>query len=179
MNNFFFGRWYTWCVTVNCKLINHNPKNKIGNIYLWFFIRFSTVRIFHVNMATSEGGRLGLGGGSAYPYLGQSLWLAGHVFFSLFLLFSVFRIFLSFLSTFLSFSLLRVVVTDLTWWHFLSALYSWFERRVFFTFFYRYFLSSLLRVAIIGGCLHPWNLLNFCQISLKFFFLGKIYLKSN
>ena len=33
------------------------------------------------------------------------------------------------------------------------------------------------RATLSTVCLHPWNLLNFCQISLKFFF-GKIYLKS-
>ena len=45
---------------------HHNSKNKNLKTFILFFILFSTFRIFHKNLTSSEEG-----GGSAYPYLGQ------------------------------------------------------------------------------------------------------------
>ena len=78
-----------WCNQPYHCQINTHPSCIFGHIWttfflaggrncksekseIWFFIRFSTVGIFHVNMATSE--NMGRGReGKAYPNLGQCL----------------------------------------------------------------------------------------------------------
>ena len=53
----FFGRCHTWCVIVNCKYNQLQLKKyNLQKSEDLFFIRFSTVRIFHENGRNSEGG---------------------------------------------------------------------------------------------------------------------------
>ena len=55
-----------WQFSMN---FHHNSINeKLVKSEIWFFIRFSTVSIYHVNMVTSE-----VRARSAYPSLGQGL----------------------------------------------------------------------------------------------------------
>ena len=65
----FFYLWHTWNLRWHTSILQIQStiteKIKMGKLS---FIRFSTVGIFHVNVATSEEGE-----GSAYPYLGHGL----------------------------------------------------------------------------------------------------------
>ena len=94
---YFLSYGYGWFCTQNSLIIDQfwvqkRPNFKYEKSDIWFFIRFNTFRIFHVNLATlkkkfnefvhlAEWKKIGvrlcppllLIGRSAYPYLGQGL----------------------------------------------------------------------------------------------------------